>query len=127
MTSVTDPKAPRVLVVEDEALIALLVADHLERAGFKVVGPATSVSKALDLIEEGDCEAAILDIRLGEELAEPIAHALKARGTPFVTVSGYSRTQRSAAFEGAPMLVKPVKTKDLIAELRRCLAMPAAG
>lgn len=122
MKMANGPSAPRVLVVEDEALIALLIAESLERGGFKVVGPVTSVAKALALLEHEDCEVAILDIRLGNESAEPIALELRARGTPFVTLSGYAPNQRASAFEGAPMLVKPVRPNDLVGELRRCLA-----
>ncbi len=127
MNPADEAAKPRVLVVEDEALIALLLADCLQNAGFEVVGPATSVAKALALIEQTGCDAAVLDIRLGNESAEPIARELRARGTPFVTVSGYSPSQRSPTFEGAPMLVKPVRTNDLIAELRRCLAARQGG
>lgn len=126
-SSAPPSQSPRVLVVEDEALIALLIAEHLEHAGFNVVGPATSVENAMSLIERSGCDAAVLDIRLGEESAEPIARELRSRGTPFVTVSGYSRPQRSAAFEGAPMLVKPVRTNVLITELRRCLTACPVG
>lgn len=115
------PTIPRVLVVEDEALIGMLIAEFLERADFEVIGPATSVERALKLIEQKGCDIAVLDIRLGESSAEPIACELRARGTPFITLSGYAPAQRAAVFEGAPMLVKPVRPADLIAELRRCL------
>jgi DNA-binding response OmpR family regulator len=120
----TAPRVPpRILVVEDEVLIGMLIADCLELANFEVVGPATSVARALMLIEHTGCDAAVLDIRLGDSSAEPIADELRSRGTPFITLSGYAPSQRSAAFEGAPMLVKPVRPADLVAELRRCLTM----
>jgi DNA-binding response OmpR family regulator len=122
MTSTNETAAPRVLVVEDESLIALLLAEQLESEGFEVVGPATTVAKALRLLDKESCDLALLDIRLGAQSAEPVANALRARGTPFVTVSGYAPDQRAAAFEGAPMLVKPVRMKTLMTELRRCLA-----
>ena len=69
--------AERVLVVEDEPLIAFDVADHLRDAGFQVVGPVASVSAALKLLESVGCDLAVLDVNLGRETAAPIADALK--------------------------------------------------
>jgi DNA-binding response OmpR family regulator len=109
----------RVLVVEDEPLIAFDVADHLAEAGFQVVGPAASVSAALKLLEAEGCDIAVLDINLGRETAAPIAEALRERSLPFVALSGYSIDQLPEDFQGAPMLTKPVDPKRLIAELRR--------
>ena len=112
----------RVLVVEDEAMIAMEIAAILSDAGFTVVGPAASVAQALALIERTGCEAAVLDINLGNETAEPIARVLSASATPFVTTSGYSREQQPAAFRNAPLISKPVRSELLIAEIRKCLS-----
>lgn len=118
----TNGTLPRILLAEDEALLALLLAERLEQAGFSIVGPATSVAAALALIEQEGCDAAVLDVQLGVETAAPIAQALRSRNIPFLTLSGYSESQRPAAFDGAPMLVKPVRVPDLVAFLKRCLA-----
>ena len=116
---------PRVLVVEDEAVVAVEIVQVLRTAGFEVVGPARAVAQALQLINGVGCDAAVLDINLGTETSEPIALRLRDRGTPFVTVSGYSREQQSPVFSDAPKLAKPLRPERLIAELRRCMAQDA--
>jgi DNA-binding response OmpR family regulator len=108
----------RVLVVEDEALLALEIAEHLAAADFEVVGPATSVSKALKLIGARGCDVAVLDVNLGSENSEPVALALKERGTPFVIVSGNSREHHPSGFKGAPSLSKPLQAAALVALVR---------
>jgi DNA-binding response OmpR family regulator len=77
----------RVLLVEDEVLVALDIAQQIAEAGFEVIGPATSVAKAVALIAERGCDLAVLDVNLGHETAEPIAERLRARGTPFVVLT----------------------------------------
>ncbi len=116
---------PRVLVVEDEAIIALEIAHVLSKAGFDVLGPARAVASALSLIEERGCDVAVLDVNLGAETSEPIAWRLLASGTPFVTMSGYSRAQHPPVFSCAAALPKPVQPELLITEVRGCLS-PAA-
>jgi len=111
----------RVLVVEDDALLALDIARQLADAGLEVVGPATSVLKALGLIGKVGCDVAVLDVNLGKETAEPVAHELRARGTPFVVLSGYSSEQHPPGFHGAPVLAKPARPDALITMLLRCM------
>ena len=111
----------RVLIVEDDALLALDIADQMTDAGFEVVGPATSVAKALRLLAEAGCDAAVLDVNLGDETGAPVALELKARGTPFVVLSGYSSEQHPAAFQGAPFLSKPARMDVLVTMLRKWL------
>jgi CheY-like chemotaxis protein len=80
----------RILVVEDEYLIAMSLQDALESAGSVVVGPAPSVDKAIKTIEsEAHIDAAVLDVNLGGMLAYPVADMLIARKIPFVFTSGY--------------------------------------
>ena len=80
----------RILVVEDEYLIAMSLADALENAGSVVVGPVPSVDKAIQTIDsEPDIDAAVLDVNLGGMLAYPVADMLIARKIPFVFTSGY--------------------------------------
>lgn len=115
----------RVLVVEDEGLLAIEIASALSEAGFEVVGPAASVARALDLIRQQGCEAAVLDINLGTETSEPIARRLTAAGTPFVTISGYAREQQPDAFRKSLLLSKPLRLDRLVAELQSCLSRPS--
>jgi DNA-binding response OmpR family regulator len=111
----------RALVVEDEVMLALEIAEYLTSGGFEVVGPATSVAKALKLISESGCEVAVLDVNLGREDSEPVALALKERGIPFVVVSGNSREYHPRGFAGAPSLSKPIESSTLLVALRNCM------
>ncbi|MGA7327757.1 MAG: HWE histidine kinase domain-containing protein, partial [Rhodomicrobium sp.] len=116
---------PRILIVEDEALVATEIAHVLTGASFDIVGPARGVAMALDLLKRLGCEAAVLDINLGHETSEAIAAELRATETPFVTLSGSSREEHHSAFAGAPALTKPLRPGLLIAELRRCIEQKA--
>ncbi len=104
--------AARVLVVEDEPLIAFDVADRLREAGFEVVGPVASVSAALKLLDSQGCDVAVLDVNLGRETAAPIADVLRTKSLPFVAVSGYSIGQLPEIFQRVPMLTKPVELEN---------------
>jgi DNA-binding response OmpR family regulator len=111
----------RILVVEDEPLLALDMAQTLEEAGYEVIGPAASVKEALSCIEQTECDAAVLDMNLRNETAEPIAHALIARSTPFISLSGYSASQRPEVFRGSLALSKPLDAKKLFDALESCI------
>ena len=111
----------RVLVVEDDALVGLDIAQQLTDVGLEVVGPAISVAIALRLMGDWGCDVAVLDVNLGSETAEPIALELRARRTPFVVVSGYSSEQHPPSFHGAPQLSKPVRPEELVTMLRNCM------
>lgn len=113
------PGPASVLVVEDEALLALEIATVLSDGGFDVIGPAATVAHALKLLALHHCDAAVLDINLGQETAEPIARRLAAADIPFITVSGYSRDQQPAVFSHAPFLSKPFDYQRLLEELKR--------
>lgn len=109
----------RVLVVEDNALVAFELCRALEAAGFEVAGPAPSVAQALTLIKERSCHAAVLDIHLRGETSEAVAHVLAALAIPFMTMTGYARTQQPPIFEGVPHFTKPVPSSMIVAELRK--------
>jgi DNA-binding response OmpR family regulator len=105
----------RVLVVEDEPLVAIDVEEQLTRAGFGVVGPAASVAKAHRLIQEVGCDIAVLDLNLPDETAEPIAVELRSRRIPFLFLSAVARDQLPAGFETQLLLAKPTRPDVLIA------------
>ena len=105
--------AARVLVVEDEALVALVLADQLSDMGLSVVGPCSNVTEAKTAVAESDFEVAILDVNLGGELVYPVADLLVSRGTPFVFVTGYGRESIDRRFAGVSVLEKPVERKAL--------------
>jgi PAS domain S-box-containing protein len=110
---------PRVLVVEDEPLAAMEIAQILDAGGFDVAGPAGGAAAALAVLKSEGCDAAVLDINLRGETSERVALELIESGTPFVTLSGYSREQRPPVFKSAPALIKPLRPELLISELRR--------
>ena len=98
----------RILVVEDEYLIAMSLQDALETAGSIVVGPAPSVDKALQTIDsESHIDAAVLDVNLGGALAYPVADLLVARNIPFVFTSGYEDNALRSRYSGVKNCPKP--------------------
>lgn len=106
----------RVLVVEDEWLIASELERILGERGCVVVGPAARVAEALQMVAGESFDAALLDANLAGEIATPVAAALAARGTPFAVVTGYDRDQLpEGPLREVPRVRKPF-TPDLIAE-----------
>ena len=117
----TDPRPTRrVLLVEDEFLVAAMLADTLEDAGFAVIAQAASVTGALALVEAGGFDCAVLDWNLAGERSDPIALALAARAVPFVISTGYGEVP--AEFAHHPILPKPYDPAVLPALLAQLLA-----
>lgn len=105
----------RVLIVEDNLLLAEVTRILLEDSGCEVVGPAGWLQRGLQLAEDEPLDGAILDINLHGEMSFAIAEALCARGVPFVFVTGYEdRSIVPLAFRSAPRLDKPVVDQQLI-------------
>lgn len=117
-------KGRRVLIVEDEPLIAMEMVASLEDAGCIVVGPASTREWALHLIDGGTCEAALVDANLAGEPVDDIAAALTRHGVPFSFVTGFGRSALPRSFREAPILAKPFTTAGLIATVRAVLADP---
>jgi CheY-like chemotaxis protein len=101
-------------VVEDEPLLAMDIAGHLEGAGASVVGPAGSAREALAIIEQYRLDAALLDANLQGAPVDEIAAALSGAGIPFAFVSGYDRTSLPGPFADAALLPKPFSVKQLM-------------
>ncbi|MEG3180123.1 response regulator [Sphingomonas sp. LT1P40] len=98
----------RILIVEDEPLIAMMLEDFLDLLGKQVAGIADSVADALPIVAAGEVDAAILDVNLrGGETSWPIADALAAAGIPFVLATGGSGDTVADAHKGRPILPKP--------------------
>jgi DNA-binding response OmpR family regulator len=108
---------PRILIVEDEPLIALTLEDVLRDAGYAIAGVTGKLDQALALIESGACDAAVVDANLNGISASPAAAALAARGLPFITMSGYSREQLEGDYPGAVFMAKPFGPELFIATL----------
>jgi CheY-like chemotaxis protein len=104
----------RVLVVEDEALVSMLLEDMLADHGCEVAGVASRISQALDMVSgELAFDAAILDVNLGGEPIFPVAEALAARGAPFVFATGYGAGGLPEAWRSRPTLQKPFSHDDV--------------
>ena len=116
--------ARRVLVVEDEALVAMMIADILEDLGFHVVGPAANVTQALTLIEAEGPEAAVLDVNLGGEKVYPVAEALRSRGVPHLFLTGYGAAGVDPDFATVRILQKPVREQVLARAVAEILPDP---
>lgn len=112
----------RVLVVEDEYLIATDLCDALEKHGAEVIGPAPTVERGLALAaSERVLDAAVLDMNLQGERVFPVAEALKARGVPFVFASGYESWLVPEDYRDAPRCEKPVNPAAVARALSKAL------
>lgn len=107
-------KGLRILLVEDEAMIAMLVEDMLLDSGASVIGPAGGVKDALAAISSNEAiDGALLDVNLGGEQSFEVADALAGRGIPFIFVTGYGGAGVRERYPDAQTLQKPFVTSDL--------------
>ncbi len=97
----------RVLVVEDESLVAMLLETILEDMGCEPVGPAATVEEGLTLAAGERIDAALLDVNVAGRQVFPIAEALRERGVPFVFSTGYGEGGLPDEWRGQPTLQKP--------------------
>ena len=118
-----DARPLKVLVVEDESLVALDIENMLEEMGCKVVASVPRLVRALDLASRLDFDLAVLDINLAGEVVYPLAFRLAARGIPFVFSTGYSTSTLPPELSDRPILKKPV----MLASLKRAVAMARTG
>jgi len=107
----------RVLIVEDEYLVAQDLADRFQNLGVDVLGPAGTVAEGLKLAGSGDIHAAVLDVNLRGERVYPVADLLRLKGIPFVFASGYGGELEPTAYSNIPRCVKPVDFETLTQEL----------
>jgi CheY-like chemotaxis protein len=96
----------KILVVDDEPIIAMTMADWLGDLGHEVVGPASDLAEALPLCD-APLDAAVLDVSLGSRTTEEVAARLAARSVPFAVASGHDAGSLHAAFSGGLALPKP--------------------
>jgi DNA-binding response OmpR family regulator len=113
----------RILVVEDEALIAMEIAVILEEAGAEIIGPANSVEQGHQLIAQqaSDPHAALLDVNVAGVSSDSIARLLLARKVPFAFMTGYTSAEVSELVPAAPVLQKPFTPAQLLAVLQSLL------
>lgn len=110
-------KGLRILVVEDEALVALQLEDMLYELGCVVIGPASRVGQALELLGAHRVDAAVLDLNVAGELVYPVAEVLEKRAVPFIFATGYGASGVADPYRGHEVLQKPF----LLSQLRKTL------
>ena len=103
----------RVLIVEDEVLVSILIEDALADLGIEVAGVAGSLEEALAHAEGGDFDCAILDVHVQGKDVFPVAEALEARGVPFVFATGFGQSGVPERYRGRPVLQKPFMAPEL--------------
>lgn len=115
----------RVLIVEDEYLVAALIEEILKSAGCIVSGPVPRLAEALDAANHEAYDAAVLDVNLAGERVYPVAEALSQRKIPFVFVTGYANATLPSEYAARPRVSKPFKVADLLDTLSSLVKPPA--
>ena len=113
----------RVLVLEDETLVSMMVEDMLLDLGCEVVGPFAKLDQALAFVGSGEgvIDAALLDVNLGGERSFPLAEVLAQKEVPFVFTTGYDESGMPEAWRGRPSLRKPFMMGEMAEALRKAL------
>ena len=114
--------APRLLVVEDEYLIRMLLEDMLADLGYDVAAAVGSIAEASEVAANGDFSAAILDVNVDGREIYPVADILAKRGVPFVFVTGYGERSLGEPYRDRPALQKPFQIEQLKSALDELLA-----
>ncbi|ALG91738.1 hypothetical protein TQ29_02225 [Actibacterium sp. EMB200-NS6] len=112
----------RILIVEDEILLAIDLQNLLEEKGLEVVGIVPSVQKALQAVADLRPDVATLDLNLRGQSSQPVADALHQSGIPFVVTSGYTTMMCDFSYQNVPFVKKPIDENELMEALRSMLA-----
>ena len=127
MTAPTSLADRRILVVEDDMMIAVLIEQVLQELGCVVVGPVGKLDAALRLAGSEALDAAVLDVNIRGSEVYPVAERLRTRGIPFVLASGYGDWALPEAFRSQPRLTKPFTYKELEAQMRLLFSVQEGG
>jgi CheY-like chemotaxis protein len=111
----------RILVVEDEILVYMLIESVLEEHDCKALPPAPRLPAAVQMAERDEFDAAILDLNLAGEVVYPVAEILSRRALPFVFLTGYGEGALDERFKGRPVVQKPFRDGILLEALARAL------
>lgn len=114
-------KDKRILVVDDEGMIAMLIEETILDEGGLVVGPVGDLDEALALARDAAIDAAVLDVNLAGKPSHVVADVLAARGVPFLFATGYGNHAVIAAHADAPVIAKPFRLGALIAAIEGLL------
>ncbi|EIM30387.1 response regulator [Microvirga lotononidis] len=123
-------RGPRVLIVEDETLVSMLIEDMVGDCGGYVVGPAATFEQAIAIALDEDLDLAILDVNVAGLVVYPVADILRHRGIPFMFVTGYDSSIVPARYQHERVLMKPFSYETfsdafdpIVAERRAALAI----
>ena len=114
----------RILVVEDEPLLAMLLEQNLSELGHHLVGAAATVDQALAILDQSSIDCALLDFTLaGDATSAPVARRLAQQGTPFVYLSGHASFEPDSDTPDAPLVNKPMSMEELQVALSEMAAL----
>jgi CheY-like chemotaxis protein len=116
------PAGTRVLIVEDETIIAMTAEDMLEEVGCKTVAVAANVDEALARAKDTEFDIALLDLNLGSENSLVVAHTLRESGRRFLFATGYEGLPPGSGFDNAPVIAKPYRLDQLATAIAAALA-----
>lgn len=114
---------PRILIVEDDALIATYLVELVHDVGHLTLGPLTTIVSSLNLLQFHRPDAVLLDCALGDGEASPVGQALRAATVPFAVFTGLAEDQLSPVLAAAPRVTKPFAAAEVELMLRALLAM----
>jgi CheY-like chemotaxis protein len=109
------------LLVEDETLIRMMLAEIVEELGYLTVSEAANIEAAMSLAETGSFDLALLDINIAGSLVTPVVHILDRRSVPIVFVSGYSNQTMPAELRGRLLVQKPFSQDTLLDAINRAI------
>ncbi len=113
-----DFRGMRILVVEDETMVSMLLEDYLEELGCDVVGSVADVQQAIEMSQRGSIDGAILDVNLGGTPSYPVAAALDEMAIPYLFITGYGEAGLDADYRDRPVLQKPFT----VSTFQQCLS-----
>src|ERR1700754_3661899 len=115
MSGTATAGSPRrsILLVEDEVMIRMMVADMLEELGYSVAGEAGEIGEAIRLVQSTEFDLAILDVNVNGKVISPVADLIKARNRPFIFATGYGPSGLPEEYRDRPALQKPFQLETL--------------
>jgi CheY-like chemotaxis protein len=125
ITAATQPLSASVLLVEDEVMIRMMVADMLEELGLSVAAEAGDIEDAIKLAESAHFDIAILDVNVKGKFIWPVAELIKARRLPFIFATGYGASGVPKEHSDRPVLQKPFQLQVLANAIRSALDNPS--
>ena len=128
MSATATAGSPRrsILLVEDEVMIRMMVADMLEELGYTIAGEAGDIDEAIRLVQTTDFDLAILDVNVNGKVISPVAEAVQMRNLPFVFATGYGAQGLPEKFRDRPALEKPFQMETLARAIETALKGIAA-